>query len=193
VHPRSNEGRNVVVKSCFWICPVLTALLTVPLTQGQANFEEYLKGYATITSDCRGEPFTAPDKTYVAKAIVRVEGKITVTTKHAKLIDDRSTLVVTDKIAFDHTDAAVHDNRPTGTSVAAHVYAQTKNSYETYNDEVHRVFVANKSAIPTDSCQTAQSVWTSDNVTVHKSRQLQHSDILEIKGPTLTQKGYPSS
>ena len=44
--------------------------LTVPLTQGQASFEEYLKGYATITSDCRGEPFTAPDKTYVARAIV---------------------------------------------------------------------------------------------------------------------------
>jgi hypothetical protein len=96
--------------------------LTIPLTQGQANFEEYLKGYSTIA------------------------------------------------------------NRPTGSSVAAHVYAQTKLSYKTYNDEVHGVFDANKSDIPTDACQTAQSVWTSDNVTDHKSRKLQHSDILEIKG-----------
>ena len=73
----------------------------------------------------------------MAKAIVVVEGKITVTTKHAKLIDDMSTLVVTDKIAFDRTNAALNDNKPTGSSVAAHVYAQTKLSYETYNDEVH--------------------------------------------------------
>ena len=28
--------------------------LTIPLTQGQANFEEYLKGYSTIASDCKG-------------------------------------------------------------------------------------------------------------------------------------------
>ena len=156
--------------------------LTVPLTQGQAKFEEYLKGISDITSDCRGEPFTAPDKTYVAKAIVVVEGKITVTSKHAKLIDDRSTLVITDRIAFDRTNAALNDNKPTGSSVADHIYAQSKNSYETYQDEVHGVFVANKSDIPTDACQTAQSVWTSNNVTVHKSRKLQHADILEIKG-----------
>ena len=76
----------------------------------------------------------------------------------------------------------MHDHQPTGTSVAAHVYAQTKNSYETYNDEVYGVFVANKSAIPKDSCQTAQSVWASANVTVQKSSHLQHSDIIEISG-----------
>ena len=70
--------------------------LSLPLTQGQASFEEYLKGYATITSDCRGEPFTAPDKTYVARAIVRVEGKINVKTSQAKLIKDRTTLVITE-------------------------------------------------------------------------------------------------
>ena len=66
--------------------------------------------------------------------------------------------------------------------MADHIYAQSKSSYETYQDEVHGVFVANKSDLPTDACQTVQSVWTSDNVTVHKSRKLQHADILEIKG-----------
>jgi hypothetical protein len=156
--------------------------LTVPLIQGQATFEEYLKGYSIITSDCWGQPFTAPDETYVAKAIVRVEGTIKVMTRHAKLVDNQSTLVITDKIIFNRTDADKHNHQPTGKSVAARVYAEAKNSYEFYKDEVFGVFVANKSAIPKDSCQTAQSVWSSSNVTVHKSRHLQHSDIIEISG-----------
>jgi hypothetical protein len=156
--------------------------LTIPLTQGQANFEEYLKGYSTITSDCRGEPFTAPDKTYVAKAIVRVEGSILVTSKHARLIDNRNTLVITDKISFDRKIAAERDHQSTGSSVAAHVYAQTKNLYEEYRDDIYGIFVANKTDIPKDACQTAQSVWTSSNVTIHKSRHPQHSDVIEITG-----------
>jgi hypothetical protein len=160
--------------------------LTVPLIQGQATFEEYLKGYSTIQLDCRGQPFTAPEETYVTKAIVRVEGTIKVMTRHAKLVDNRSTLVITDKIVFDRTDADMHNHQPTGTSVAARVYTQAKNSYESYKDEVFGVFVANKSAIPKDSCQTAQSLWSSLNVTVHKYRHLQHSDIIEISGAHLT-------
>ena len=101
------------------------------------------------------KPFTAPDKTYVARAIVRVEGRITVKTSQAKLIKDRTILVITDKISFDRTNTAAHDNQPTGNSVAAHIYAQTKNEYETYRDDIQGIFVANKSSIPTDTCKTA--------------------------------------
>jgi hypothetical protein len=156
--------------------------LSIPLTQGQATFEEYLKGYSTITSDCRGEPFTAPDKTYVAKAIVRIEGSILVQSKHARLINDRQTLVITDKISFDRKAAAKHNHKSTGSSVTAHVYAQTKNLYEEYRDDIYGIFVANKSDIPRDACETARSVWSSSNVTIHKSKHPQHSDVIEITG-----------
>jgi hypothetical protein len=118
----------------------------------------------------------------VAKAIVRVEGSIKVMTRHAKLVDNRSTLVIIDKIIFDRTDADKHSHQPTGKSVAARVYAEAKNSYKFYKDEVFGVFVANKSAIPKDSCQTAQSVWSSSNVTAYKSIHPQQSDIIEISG-----------
>jgi hypothetical protein len=66
--------------------------------------------------------------------------------------------------------------------VAAQVYDEAKNSYKFYKDEVFGVFVANKSAIPKDSSRTAQSVWLSSNVTVHKFIHPQHSDIIEISG-----------
>ena len=156
--------------------------ITVPLTQGQASFEEYLKGYSTINSDCRGEPFTAPDDTYVAKAIVRIEGTISVQTKHARLIDDRQTLVITDKVSFNRQTAANRDHKSTGSSVTAHIYAQTKNLYEEYRDDIFGIFVANKTDIPRDACQTARSVWSSANVTFHKSKHIMHSDVIEITG-----------
>ena len=119
--------------------------LSVPLTQGQASFEEYLKGYATITSDCRGQPFTAPDDTYVAKAIVRVEGKITVKTSQAKLIKDRTVLVITDKIQFDRSSTTDHVNQPIGNSVTAHIYAQSKNEYEVCRDVTEGIFASTAS------------------------------------------------
>ena len=156
--------------------------LTVPLIQGHANFEEYLVGYATITSDCRGQPFTAPDKTYVAKAIVRVEGSVKVMTRTAKLVDDRNSLVITDKIIFNRSSADKHVWKPTGKSVAARIYAEAKNSYEYYKDPIFGVFVANKSDIPANTCQTARSVWSSKNVTIHKAINQKHSDIIEIRG-----------
>jgi hypothetical protein len=101
-----------------------------PLLKDTAIFEEYLVGYATINSDCRGQPFTAPDDTYVAKAIVRVEGTIKVMTRTAKLINDHASLVITDKIMFSHSDADEHVWKPRGRSVAARNYAEAKNGYE---------------------------------------------------------------
>ena len=130
----------------------------------------------------RVSTFTAPDKTYVAKAIVRVEGSIKVMTRTAKLVDDRNSLVITDKIIFNRSSADKHVWKPTGKSVAARIYAEAKNSYEYYKDPIFGVFVANKSDIPANTCQTARSVWSSKNVTIHKAINPKHSDIIEIRG-----------
>ena len=54
--------------------------LSIPLSKGKATFEQFLVGYSTIDSDCLGKPFTAPDGEFVAKAIVRLTGTITVRT-----------------------------------------------------------------------------------------------------------------
>ena len=62
--------------------------LSIPLTKGKATFEQFLTGYSTIDSDCLSKPFTAPDGEYVAKAIVRLSGTITVRSYDAKLIHD---------------------------------------------------------------------------------------------------------
>ena len=123
--------------------------ITVPLTQGQSNFEEFSVGYSTIDSDCRGQPFQSPDEQYVAKAVVRVEGKIKVTTRTAKLINNRASLVITDKIVFDRSNAETeHIWEPKGKSVTAKIYEDAKNEFEYYTDPVFWVFVANKSDIP---------------------------------------------
>jgi hypothetical protein len=156
--------------------------LTVPLTQGHSTFEEYLVGYATINSDCRGQPFTAPDDTYVDKAIVRVEGTIKVVTRTAKLINNRASLVITDKIMFNRSDADEHVWKPRGKSVAARIYAEAKNDYDYYKDPIFGIFVANKSDIPENTCQTARSVWSSQNVTLHKAISPKYSDIIKIRG-----------
>ena len=158
--------------------------LSVPLTKGQASFEEYLVGYSTISSDCRGKPFTSSDGTYVAKAIVRLEGSITVRTNEAKLIKNRSILVITDKIQFHRSSIANHVNEPVGDSVAAHLYAMSKNELEVYRDVTEGLFVTNKSSIPIDTCQTAQTVWSSTNVTIHHAMHPQTPDIIEVsEGP----------
>ena len=104
--------------------------ITVPLTQGVSKFEEFSVGYSTINSDCRGQPFQSPDEQYVAKAVVRVEGKIKVTTKTAKLINNRSSLVISDKIIFDRSNAETeHTWQPKGKSVTAKIYADAKNEF----------------------------------------------------------------
>ena len=154
--------------------------LSVPLTKGQAGFRGYLVGYSTISSDCRGKPFTSPDGDYVAKAIVRLEGSVNVRTYEAKLINNRSELVITDKIKFHRSDIANQVNEPTGDSVAAHLYNMSKNELEVYRDVAEGLFVANKSQIPVDTCETAQTVWSSSNVTLHRAINPQTPDIVEV-------------
>ena len=135
--------------------------ITVPLTQGVSNFEEFSVGYSTIDSDCRGQPFQSPAEKYVAKAVVRVEGKIRVTTQTAKLINNRASLVITVKIIFDRSNAETkHIWQPKGKSVVAKIYADIKNEYEYYTDPIFGVFVANKSHIPENTCETARRVWS---------------------------------
>ena len=162
--------------------------ITVPLTQGQSNFEEFSVGYSTIDSDCRGQPFQSPDEQYVAKAVVRVEGKIKVTTRTAKLVNNRASLVITDKIMFDRSNAETeHIWEPKGTSVTAKVYADAKNEFEFYTDPVFGVFVANKSDIPENTCETARKVWSSSNVTYHQAKTQEIPTLLRFKVHILPQ------
>ena len=100
----------------------------------------------------------------------------------AKLVDDRNSLVITDKIIFSRSSADKHVWKPTGKSVPARIYAEAKNRYEYYKDPIFGVFVANKSDIPANTCPTARSVWSSKNVTNHKAINSRHSDIIEIRG-----------
>ena len=89
----------------------------------------------------------------MAKAVVRVEGKIKVTTRTAKLVNNRAALVITDKIMFDRSNAETeHIWEPKGKSVTAKIYADAKNEFEFYTDPVFGVFVANKSDIPKNTC-----------------------------------------
>ena len=54
-------------------------------------------------------------------------------------------------------------------SVGARIYKKAKESYEAYEDPVLRFYVVNKEEIPENQCDTAFTVWTSDQVTYNKA------------------------
>ena len=91
-----------------------------------------------------------------------------------------STLVVTGKIQFIRSDSVNQVNKPTGDSVAAHLYAASKNELEVYHDVAEGLFVANKSQIPQNTCETAQTIWSSPNVTLHRAINPHTPDIVEV-------------
>ena len=160
--------------------------ITKELVQGMSSWEEFSVGYSTTNSDCRSASFTPPKGKTVSRAVVKYSGTIMVRSKRGNLVKNRTELIITDEVIFNRQSILdrTREKKVNDHSVGATLFKSALEKYESFQDPVFGVYVIKKKDIPLTECDTARTIWTSNEVIFHEALKKSGAieDIIEVKG-----------